>query len=203
MSPRNEERNQRMREDAARAIVEGAVRVFTEKGFHAATTAEVAERAGVSKGLVFNYFRSKDDLLRAVLEDRVAAALRELEGVPPPESGRVMLAAVVEHWPRYASRHAELHRLYISLLLQPGATPAVQSAAAALKPQVERFYGAFETAFRAAGSADPRTDAMLFNAALNGILLTLIAQPEAARMPDVYPLAAMQARLLSSLVPPS
>jgi AcrR family transcriptional regulator len=203
MSPRSKEMNRQMRENATVAILAGAVEVFTEKGFHAATTAEIAARAGVSKGLVFSYFRSKDDLLRAVLEDRMATVFRDLSSLPPPEAGRQMLEAVVEIWPRYALEHAELHRLYLSLLLQPGATPAIAEAAAALKPQIERFYGAFATAFRVAGSADPVADAMLFNAALNGILLTLVAQPSAAAEPNSYPLAAMQARLLASLLPAS
>lgn len=202
MTPRNDEQNQRMREDASRAILAGAVEVFSEKGFHSATTAEIAERAGVSKGLVFNYFRNKDELLRAVLEDRMTTVFGELAELPPPESGRAMLTAVVEHWPEYSLRHAEMHRLYLSLLLQPGASPAITQASLALKPEIERYYAAFETAFRVAGSADPRADAMLFNAALTGILLTLVVQPEAASLPHQYPLAAMQARLLESLLPP-
>jgi AcrR family transcriptional regulator len=200
MSPRNERQNQQMREDAARVILAGAVAVFTEKGFHAATTAEIAERAGVSKGLVFNYFRSKDELLRAVLEERMADVFRRMADLPAPETGRAMLEGVVRRWPGYALEHAELHRLYISLLLQPGASPAIEHASRTLKPEIERFYGAFETAFRVAGSRDPRTDAMLFNAALNGILLTLIAQPEAAGSRS-FPLAAMQARLLEAFLP--
>ena len=201
MSPRSEEQNQQIREEATRAILRGAMEVFAEKGFHGATTAEVAQRAGVSKGLVFNYFRSKDELLQAVLEQRLTDAVGALAELPPPETGRAMLRAVVELWPEYARAHADVHRLYLSLLLQPGSSPAIERAAATLKPQIERFYGTFEVAFRASGSPDPRADSMLFNAALSGMLLTLIVQPKAAAAPEHYPLAAMQARLLETLIP--
>ncbi len=44
-------------------ILNGAAHVFARKGFHAATTREIAEAAGVSEGTIYNYFDSKDDLL--------------------------------------------------------------------------------------------------------------------------------------------
>jgi AcrR family transcriptional regulator len=52
-------------------IVEAARQVFLERGIQA-TTAEVAERAGVSEGSVFKRFRSKLDLFRAAMEDKLA-----------------------------------------------------------------------------------------------------------------------------------
>ena len=49
-------------------IVEAATRVFAEKGFHCATTREVARAAGVSEGTIYNYFEDKDALLLAILD---------------------------------------------------------------------------------------------------------------------------------------
>jgi AcrR family transcriptional regulator len=44
-------------------ILEAAIRVFSEKGFSASRTSEVAKEAGVSEGTIFNYFKTKKDLL--------------------------------------------------------------------------------------------------------------------------------------------
>jgi AcrR family transcriptional regulator len=44
-------------------ILDAAARVFAEKGFHRATTKEIAEAADVSEGTIYNYFGSKNDLL--------------------------------------------------------------------------------------------------------------------------------------------
>ncbi|WP_018130428.1 TetR/AcrR family transcriptional regulator [Effusibacillus pohliae] len=44
-------------------ILEAAIRVFSEKGFSASRTSEVAREAGVSEGTIFNYFKTKKDLL--------------------------------------------------------------------------------------------------------------------------------------------
>jgi AcrR family transcriptional regulator len=50
------------------AIIEAAVQLFTEEGFHASSTRKIAARAGVSEGTLFNYFGSKNDLLLAILD---------------------------------------------------------------------------------------------------------------------------------------
>jgi len=51
-----------MGEDKRKAIIEAAKRVFTEKGFHGATVDEIAAEAGVAKGTVYLYFKSKAEL---------------------------------------------------------------------------------------------------------------------------------------------
>ncbi|MCX8062725.1 MAG: TetR/AcrR family transcriptional regulator [Anaerolineales bacterium] len=48
-------------------ILDAAARVFAEKGFHAATTKEIAEAADVAEGTIYNYFESKEDLLLGIM----------------------------------------------------------------------------------------------------------------------------------------
>jgi len=49
-------------------IIEAAARLFAEKGFHRATTRDIADAADVSEGTLYNYFSSKDELLMAIME---------------------------------------------------------------------------------------------------------------------------------------
>jgi AcrR family transcriptional regulator len=49
-------------------ILEAAVYLFGEEGFHAVSTRKIAARAGISEGTLFNYFSSKNELMRAILE---------------------------------------------------------------------------------------------------------------------------------------
>jgi AcrR family transcriptional regulator len=58
-------------EARAEELVEAAIEVFGEHGFRAATLEEVARRAGVSKGTVYLYFTSKEDLFRAMVEKKI------------------------------------------------------------------------------------------------------------------------------------
>jgi len=70
-----------LRADAARnreLIVAAASEVFAERGLEA-STAEIAERAGVGEGTLFRRFPSKDDLINAVIEDRMQGTLAALD----------------------------------------------------------------------------------------------------------------------------
>ena len=49
-------------------LVEAATRVFAEKGYASTRVADIAVRAGVGKGTVYEYFASKEELLFAVFE---------------------------------------------------------------------------------------------------------------------------------------
>ena len=52
-------------------IIEAAREIFIAKGFASATTAEIAERAGVAEGTIYNYFASKRELFIAVIKDLI------------------------------------------------------------------------------------------------------------------------------------
>lgn len=57
-----------------RAVIEGAAGVFAERGYAAATMAEILERAGVTKGALYFHFDSKEALARGVIEAQVDPA---------------------------------------------------------------------------------------------------------------------------------
>lgn len=48
-------------------ILKSAIRIFSEKGFSASTTSEIAKDAGVAEGTIFRYFKTKKDILRGIL----------------------------------------------------------------------------------------------------------------------------------------
>lgn len=67
-------RSQSMRmaaEDRRSQIVAVASELFSQKGFRGTTTKEIADHAGVSEAIIFRHFATKDDLYRAILDDRV------------------------------------------------------------------------------------------------------------------------------------
>jgi AcrR family transcriptional regulator len=60
-------------EDRREQIIDAALRVFAQKGFARATNRDIAQEAGITTGLIYYYFKSKEDLLRAALEERSPA----------------------------------------------------------------------------------------------------------------------------------
>jgi AcrR family transcriptional regulator len=64
-------------------ILEAAIKVFAEKGFHAATIKDVAAEAGVADGTIYNYFENKTALLMGVLDPRGDAVQMATDNIPP------------------------------------------------------------------------------------------------------------------------
>ncbi len=71
-------RFQRRKEDRPQEITAAAFAAFAEKGFTATRVEEVAQRAGVSKGLLYLYFKTKEELFKAVIRSVVTPRVDEL-----------------------------------------------------------------------------------------------------------------------------
>ncbi len=78
-----EPRFQRRKEDRPAEITQAALAAFAEKGYAATKVDEVAKRAGVSKGLLYLYFKTKEDLFKSVirsfLSPRIDALISNIE----------------------------------------------------------------------------------------------------------------------------
>lgn len=197
MTPRSEETNRRMRRDSERSIVRGALEAFGELGFHRATMQEVARRAGVSKGLIYNYFESKEALVRAIVEERVAeAAERVLQG-PEDESPQDRLRRLIDASLDMVIRDADTYRLYFLLLLQPDMRPLIQDMERTLEDKVGALQRLGVETFVELGSDEPVEDALALQFAINGLALTLLIQPHVATTPDHLPLEAIKRRLFA------
>jgi TetR/AcrR family transcriptional regulator, fatty acid metabolism regulator protein len=55
--------------DRRRDLLDAAVRVFARKGFHASRVGDIAEEAGVAHGLLYHYFRSKEEVLETIFRE--------------------------------------------------------------------------------------------------------------------------------------
>src|SRR5262245_22527971 len=74
--PRSEAENQRLRERQRANILDAAMRVFARNG-PSASMAEIAEAAGVSQGLAYRYFASKEEIYYALVARALQAGLPE------------------------------------------------------------------------------------------------------------------------------
>src|SRR6266853_3156193 len=59
------------RNDKRARILDAAVKVFAERGYFSSTVAEIARAAGVADGTIYLYFKSKDDLLLSVFDEKM------------------------------------------------------------------------------------------------------------------------------------
>ncbi|MCF7920069.1 MAG: TetR/AcrR family transcriptional regulator [Candidatus Cloacimonetes bacterium] len=84
-------------EKKRQALLESAIKVFSEKGFHEARISEIAHEAGVADGTTYLYFKNKDDLLIKAVEDLFERKLQEMERhISQEKTGRDKLLRFAE-----------------------------------------------------------------------------------------------------------
>ena len=119
------------RKDARPAeLVAAALEVFVEKGFAATKLADVARRAGVTKGTVYLYFDSKEALFKAVVRETIVPVIAQGEALARSFTGsaRELVERLVrEYW-----------RLVGETAL--AGIPKLMMAEAATFPELTRFY---------------------------------------------------------------
>ena len=161
-----------------------AVELFGERGYAGTTVDEIVERAGVAKGTVYYHFRSKSDLVSALLDDglrRLAESFRsEIEGA---SDGDAALRALVHAELAYIQHYQAFSKLVMSEMWR--ADRDWRDSLRTLREQyVEVFAGALrrgmvEGAFRA--DLDAQTAAStIFGMIATAALDWLVFDPQAA-----------------------
>ena len=154
--------------DRRRELVDAAARVFARKGFHASRVGDIAEEAGVAHGLLYHYFRSKDEVLETIFRDTwgllvVETGRIEESGVVlreqlrrfariylgswliAPDSIRVLVREVARS-PEIGERIDEIRDVFLGLTRMIDAAKARGEVRANCDPEVATFvvYGALE-----------------------------------------------------------
>lgn len=96
-------------------LIDAALRLFALRGFRGTTIADIAEATGTAHGLVYHYFRSKDELLVAILERYTyLPQLRSVLAVSPDRPAAEVLTEVAVGFSRMLDERPELLRLVVS-----------------------------------------------------------------------------------------
>ncbi len=178
--------------DRRQRILQAAVRVFTERGYTASSTAQIAAAAGASKETLYTYFGDKAGLLRAALTSLVASPDRPV--VPPvhastrPEEFEALLRglAVALVGDLMQPAYLALARIVVA------ETPRDPSLADLFRTAVaDRALGGVATVLRAGqthGLVGPEVDVGLAARAFVGPLLTYVLLDGLLRPPaDIHP----------------
>jgi AcrR family transcriptional regulator len=91
MTPRPDVSQERMSQ-----IIEAAMTVFAEKGFNQARMDDIAKESGVSKGLIYWYFKSKDEIITAILDTMISRDLASVGALDDLPTAREKLLAFTQ-----------------------------------------------------------------------------------------------------------
>lgn len=196
MSPRTPEQFEEIRQQSRARIMETALELFARQGFHNTSISQIAKAANVSKGLMYNYFASKDDLLEAIVRQEIEQGedlMNILSSTTEDPFGQLrmivdgsfqMVKTDLKHW-----------KLITMLALQE---EIMQRMSELLRQKTERGLEDAIRLFERMGVPDPKAEAYLFGATLDGIFLHFLST---GPMGIDYPLEQVQRSLLQRYEP--
>jgi AcrR family transcriptional regulator len=110
--PEAKPKQRRNREESARRILQAGLDIFSEVGYDAATTKEIATRAGVAEALIHRYFVNKVGLLQAIFVSEVASQT-ESTSYPPGKT----VEAEINNFFLHRCTHSEKKSQFVRLIL--------------------------------------------------------------------------------------
>jgi AcrR family transcriptional regulator len=192
MAPKTKKQFAAMRQQSIAAIKEAALELFSVNGYGHTSIARIAKEAGISKGLMYNYFESKTDLLRAIVSDAISMGETMLrEGLSTSSDPRQQLRNLIEV--TFATVQANKHywKLITSLAFQQEVFASIEDLVG--EKNLQNLLGIVPI-FEQLGYANPEKEALLMGAAMDGIFMGYIA------MGDQYPIDDMKEHLISRFI---
>lgn len=188
--PRLPIQNEQIRAQRRRQIVEAALAKFAESGFQNASISEIAQAAGISKGLIYNYFKSKEDLLQAVIHSGLLPFIHAFDLNKDGNLTDEEFEYFIDQTFAVLKAKPSFWRLYFGILLQAEVVDLIRdSLTDLLKPHLETLVKYYERR----GEADPLGKAMFFGAVFDGVAMNFVNSHE------MYPLDQMKKFLIHAL----
>ncbi len=175
MAPRSPEQFAEIREERKHQILMAALHVFAEDSYHGSSMAAVAKRANVSKGLIYNYFDSKEEVLKTLIVDLFDEMMDLLDidpEIPLTKSGFIN---VIEVSINEVVKNPQRWKLYMSLSFQPDVMPLMLTE---MMPKLQPFMIMMSNYFVAQGHEDPMAMMRYYSAVLDGVQMHLLMDPE-------------------------
>lgn len=169
-------------------ILDAATELFSEQGYDCTSIRQIAERAGISLGLLYNYFKSKEEVLREILT-RGRRAYLEVFETQENLTGLPFLEHHIKSTFKALDQHQNFCKLYGSLRLQSYVVKTLEQEGQA---ENQKVLQSLTHHLAEAGSTSPSAEAHLLVATLDGIAQQYLLQPN-------YPLQDVLIRYLMQL----
>ncbi len=193
MAPKSAQQFNAIRTTRRKIIIETALKMFAKHGYHSTSISQISKEAGISKGLMYNYFESKEELLRLLigsLMDQEMAAMGELFKGHFTEEKFIDL---IKSTTTILKNSPEQWKLYYTMATQPEVLQVVQEK---FTPERLLFAEKLQQFFKDQGVKDPLEMVHYFTMVLTGFKVSYIHSP------NNFPIDEMEKRLINQFINP-
>jgi AcrR family transcriptional regulator len=189
--PRTKKQFEEIRKSSRKKILSVALELFAKKGYHATSISQIAHKAKISKGLMYNYFASKEKLIDEIINQGFNS-LAELEfkakkGVNPQKQLEEFVDAVLEN----LYSNFTYWQLYLALLVHPEIQKKYEKK---MKQFRDEFIQTLAVLFKKLRIKNPELEAFLLGTFFDGFVLNFIAAE------DVFPISEIKKAILSKYI---
>jgi AcrR family transcriptional regulator len=189
--PRTKKQFEEIRESSRGKILSVALELFAKKGYHATSISQIAQKAKISKGLMYNYFASKEKLLDEIIEQGFNS-LAELEfearkGVDPERQLEEFVDAVLNN----LYSNFTYWQLYLALLVHPEIQKKFEKKMQQFR---DEFVKELASLFRKLKVKNPQLEAFLLGTFFDGLVLNFMVAE------DLFPVKKIKEALLSKYI---
>lgn len=174
MSPRTKEQYEKIRESSKTEILDAALELFAQNGYHATSISQIAEKAGISKGLMYNYFKSKDDLLKTIIDGGFQKLSELMAAINTETDPRKALEKLIRLSLQNLKSNPEYWKLYMSIVLQSTSQKDVKEHIAGFRDGA--VMGLSEL-LKAMGNKDYYLKAFALGSQLDGLAFNMVSAP--------------------------
>ena len=171
--PRTPEENDRIRQASKEKIRTAAMELFMKQGYYATSISDIAKQAGISKGLLYNYYKGKEELLSEMVEARIREVVEVMEEAVALETPSEQLKYIVNGAIDNIHKNPEVHRFYLHLQTQPEADEELIKYSHRIIEENTRQFELQCKIFERMGEKEPRKRSLYFSSVLQGIMLMI------------------------------
>ena len=189
MCPRSKKQYEELRQNKRSIILKAALELFAENGFHNTTTNSIAQKANISNGLLYNYFESKEDLLKKIVskginEITISFNINQKNILSKEE----FIFYIKENF-NIIKNNSKFWKLYFAIIIQPSVLKIVKDEILNLSAPV---FKKLENYFTAQGVKNPVAETKLFTSILDGVQINYVLDSENFPLEDVINLIVMK-----------
>ncbi|GIP24502.1 TetR/AcrR family transcriptional regulator [Paenibacillus sp. J22TS3] len=188
--PRTREENDRIRQTTKENIRNAAMEVFIERGYHDASIDDIAKRAGVSKGLLYNYYKGKEELLNEMVLCRVDEITQVMQTAAALSSPAEQLKHIIEGALDNVGQRPKVYRFYLHLQTQPEEDQVLSKYSQILNEAMAEQFEVQCGMFAELEGANAPLKSLYFSSTLHGTMLMMAIYPEK------YPVAEMKKQII-------
>jgi len=182
MSPRTKKQFEEIRKSSKDKILAVALELFAQNGYQGTSIAQIAKKAKISKGLMYNYFKNKEKLLEAIVLEGFSKIMELDYGLSKSDKPADKLKSLIDETLNNLSGNLHYWQLYSALLVQPRVQKKFEKKFYQFR---EFFIAAMAEIFKGLGSNNPELDSFLLSTHFDGLALNFIAAPDNFPMEEI------------------